>query len=392
MRNHCINNLLNLKDVFVKKINFFDDKVYIYIESVPHSSSCPHCNSSSFAIKDYYSQTIKDVPIHFKQTFLILKKRRYICKSCHKTFFEAFDFLPKFHRSTNRLTAYIFQQLTTNKSMKQIAYESFVSINKVMRTVDLFSSDNSTLPEVLSIDEFKGNSGNFKYQVALIDSKNHKIIDILPCRYKHDLCSYFKKFSFKERSKVKYFVSDLWETYKDISMTYFPNAKIVADRFHFFRYINNALNDVRKDVQKNLPKSEQKHFFHSRKLFLSKMKDLKPEQLEKLNYILINYSENLRIIYREKEDLLDIIHSNDSDSKITRFNDWVKRNLSIDIPKLNEVAKTYSHWSYEIKNSLTVPYSNGVIEGFNNKIKNLKRISFGFRNFKRFRTRILLLD
>ena len=122
------------------------------------------------------------------------------------------------------------------------------------------------------------------------------------------------------------------------------------------------------------------------------MKDLNTEQLEKLQYILINYSEDLRIIYREKEELLDIIHSNDHNKSITRFNEWVSRNLTTDIPKLNEVAKTYSHWSYEIKNSLTTPYSNGVIEGFNNKIKTLKRIAYGYRNFKRFRTRILLLD
>lgn len=237
-----------------------------------------------------------------------------------------------------------------------------------------------------------GNTGYYKYQVSLIDSKNHKILDILPCRYKHELCTYFRKYSYEERCKVKYFISDLWETYKDISMTYFPKAKIVADRFHYFRYINNALNDVRKEVQKNLPKSERKYFFRSRKLFLSKKENLSEEQIERLEYILINYSEDLRIIYSEKETLLNIIHSDNTENAIYQLNDWIKRNSIIDIPKLNEVAKTYLHWSYEIKNSLEVPYSNGVIEGFNNKIKTLKRIAFGFKNFKRFRTRILLLD
>lgn len=237
-----------------------------------------------------------------------------------------------------------------------------------------------------------GNTGYYKYQVSLIDSKNHKILDILPCRYKHELCTYFRKYSYEERCKVKFFISDLWETYKDISMTYFPKAKIVADRFHYFRYINNALNDVRKEVQKNLPKSERKYFFRSRKLFLSKKENLSEEQIERLEYILINYSEDLRIIYSEKETLLNIIHSDNTENAIYQLNDWIKRNSTIDIPKLNEVAKTYLHWSYEIKNSLEVPYSNGVIEGFNNKIKTLKRIAFGFKNFKRFRTRILLLD
>ena len=373
MRNNNINNLLNLKGVFIKNIENNDNNIIIHVQAEHHECLCPHCGSTTSKIKDYHSQIIKDAPIQFKNTYINLKKVRYYCKSCNKSFYEKLDFLAKHQRTTNRLLVYIYDQLTSNKSMTQIAKESNVSINKVMMNLS-------------------GNTGYYKYQVSLIDSKNHKILDILPCRYKHELCTYFRKYSYEERCKVKYFISDLWETYKDISMTYFPKAKIVADRFHYFRYINNALNDVRKEVQKNLPKSERKYFFRSRKLFLSKKENLSEEQIERLEYILINYSEDLRIIYSEKETLLNIIHSDNTENAIYQLNDWIKRNSTIDIPKLNEVAKTYLHWSYEIKNSLEVPYSNGVIEGFNNKIKTLKRIAFGFKNFKRFRTRILLLD
>lgn len=391
MRNNCINNLLNLKGVIIKNIKNFENSISIYIETEHHSQCCPHCNSYTSKIKDYHTQSIKDVPIQFKNTTLIVKKRRYQCKCCGKTFYEKLDFVPKYYRTTNRLLAYIYDQLLTNKSMKQIAKESNVSSNKIMRTIDLFDCENTTLPDVISIDEFKGNTGYYKYQVSLIDSKNHKILDILPCRYKHDLCTYFKKFPVSERSKVKYFITDLWETYKDISMTYFPKAKIIADKFHYSRYIVNAVNDVRIETQKDLPSKERKYFFHSKKLLLARHNNLKDESKEKLSYILINYSEDLRTVYREKEELLDIIHSKDCEFSKSQFNNWVKRNINSHIPKLRDVAKTYFNWSYEIRNSLEVPYTNGVIEGFNNKIKTLKRNAFGFRNFKRFRTRILLL-
>ena len=43
-------------------------------------------------------------------------------------------------------------------------------------------------------------------------------------------------------------------------------------------------------------------------------------------------------------------------------------------------------------NVLLLPSSNGYTEGCNNKIKVLKRISYGLRHFGRFRTRILLLS
>ncbi|MCI8621587.1 MAG: transposase, partial [Clostridia bacterium] len=58
---------------------------------------------------------------------------------------------------------------------------------------------------------------------------------------------------------------------------------------------------------------------------------------------------------------------------------------------LKNCAKTYFNWVTEIRNALEVPYSNGPMEGYNNKIKALKRVAFGFRNFTNFKARILLM-
>ena len=69
-----------------------------------------------------------------------------------------------------------------------------------------------------------------------------------------------------------------------------------------------------------------------------------------------------------------------------------KYNLEANYEVLQDCAKTYSHWIEEIRNSLLVPYSNGVMEGYNNKIKVLKRVAFGFRNFENFKARILLME
>jgi transposase len=90
------------------------------------------------------------------------------------------------------------------------------------------------MPEVLSIDEFKGNTNGEKYQCIITDPVNKTIVDILPARYKHRLFDYFKRF---DRSKTHYFVSDMWETYRDISKTYFKNAKFIVDKYHFVRQI-----------------------------------------------------------------------------------------------------------------------------------------------------------
>ena len=59
------------------------------------------------------------------------------------------------------------------------------------------------------------------------------------------------------------------------------------------------------------------------------------------------------------------------------------------ITELADVAKTYRHWAKGILNAFKYDLSNGTTEGFNNKVKVLKRTSYGIKNFDRFRTRIL---
>ena len=392
MQHNFIRNLLDLKGVIVKKVRYKKNFVKIHIELPVREQTCPHCKSKTTKIKDYRTQIIKDVPIRFKTTLLSYRKRRYQCKECGKTFYEKAHFLPKRARKTTRVTEFIVDRLKTKQSMKDIARDADVSVNTVSRLLPTLAVSVKHLPEVLCIDEFKGNTGHYKYQVSLMDGKTRKPIDIIECRYKTHLLDYFNKFSIEDRKKVKYIVTDLWKTYKDLANTYFPNAKVVADKFHFVRYITEAVDTVRKQVQEKLPRTERKYFKHSRKLLLSRYDNLKEEkQKEALNYILINYSENLRIVYREKEEMLKIVQMENKEQAIERLNAWIKRNLESDIPGLKGCAKTYFNWVIEIRNALEVPYSNGPMEGYNNKIKTLKRIAFGFRNFTHFKARILLM-
>lgn len=392
MQNDFIRNLLDLKGVMVKKVRYKKNFVKIHIEMPVREQTCPCCKSKTTKIKDYRTQVIKDLPIRFKTTLLSYRKRRYECKNCGKTFYEKVSFLPKRARKTTRVTEFIVDRLKSKQSMKDIAKDANVSVNTVSRLLAPLAVSARNLPEVLCIDEFKGNTGHYKYQVSLMDGKTRKPIDMIECRYKTHLFDYFNQFSLEQRKKVKYVVIDLWKPYQDLAKTYFPNAKIVADKFHFVRYAVEAVDTVRKQVQAKLPASERKHFKHSKKLLLSRYENLKTDkQKEDLNYLLINYSEDLRKVYNEKEELLKIIRMNNQEKAIDKLNKWVVQNLDSSISSLKQCSKTYFNWIAEIRNALTVPYSNGAMEGYNNKIKTLKRIAFGFRNFTNFKARILLM-
>ena len=101
----------------------------------------------------------------------------------------------------------------------------------------------AALPKVLSIDEFKGNSGGQKFQAILTDARDHRLFDILPSRNQTDLMQYL--LSFPNRKDVQYLITDMNQVYRDLAVQFFPNAKIVIDKFHVVRYVTWALENVR---------------------------------------------------------------------------------------------------------------------------------------------------
>lgn len=71
------------------------------------------------------------------------------------------------------------------------------------------------------------------------------------------------------------------------------------------------------------------------------------------------------------------------------FFEWIKWAETSGLEEFEKCAATYRNWSEGILNAFKYGLTNGPTEGYNNKIKILKRVSFGMRNFPRFRTRIL---
>ena len=71
------------------------------------------------------------------------------------------------------------------------------------------------------------------------------------------------------------------------------------------------------------------------------------------------------------------------------MSEWINSALDCGIERFVKCAKTMINWLPGILNSFSTSITNGFTEGCNNKIKVLKRNAFGYRNFKRFRNRIL---
>ncbi|MGO5078383.1 helix-turn-helix domain-containing protein, partial [Oscillospiraceae bacterium LCP25S3_E3] len=188
--NHFTEKLIGLQHIEVEKIEKTENSIHIFckLKRVPHK--CPCCGNTTDKIHDYREQVIKDIPAFGKHLFIHLKKRRYCC-SCGKRFAEKNDFLPRYHRMTNRLSAYIIDKLRSEVSFSSIAREVNLSVSTVIRVFDMVSYSPKKLPTALSIDEFKGNTGGEKYQCILTDPVNKIVLDILPKRKENYLTHYF---------------------------------------------------------------------------------------------------------------------------------------------------------------------------------------------------------
>lgn len=385
---HSTEKLLGLQGVKVNKVENDGNNVIIHLELERKEHKCPCCGGATDKIHDYRKQTIKDIPAFGKLATLVLRKRRYRCGHCGKRFFETNDFLPKYHRMTNRLSAYVINSLHKTCSFTDVAREVNLSVTTVIRIFDLVSYPKSPLPEVISIDEFKGNAGGEKYLNILANPANGVVLDILPSRHLKDLYDYFKVFPREERQKVKYFISDMWKPYADVASTWFKNATQVVDKYHWLRQVFWAFENVRKEEQKKLDKSIRKYFKKSRFLLMKRADKLNDDEKQRVN-IMLYYSANLSRAYWFKESFLKILDCEDSEKARVAMRDWILDAEESELMQFIKCANTIRNWYNGILNSFDIPYTNGFIEGCNNKIKVLKRNAYGYRNFRRFRNRIL---
>jgi len=106
---------------------------------------------------------------------------------------------------------------------------------------------------------------------------------------------------------------------------------------------------------------------------------------------MLEYSEDLRKAYFIKELFVDILDENSYLKQRTLFGEWLREVENSGIEELRAAITAFRNNYKYILNSLKYRYiSNGHTEGLNNKIEVLKRISYGARNFKYFRNRILM--
>lgn len=395
MHKKDIINLLGIQENLVKKVQRDEKSINIWLETKPKPHICPSCQHYTKHVHDYRLQKIQHINIGQVVSYIFLNKRRYVCHHCGKKFYEDYDFLQKFFRKSNQVFENVCNDLKSLKNFKTIAKDNHISIPTVVRFMHyniLFSNKyNVRLPERIGIDEFKGNCNGSKYLFHIFDLDTHKTIDILQSRTYNFLEDYFSKFSFEQRANVKVVSMDLYSPFKRVVKDKFFKATIVADNFHFTRIVMNALDELRLNLWRNAKGKEKLYFKHLKHALMKDSSKAKPKDLEKLLYA-FEFSPILKYAYKLKQDFLDIKKKPSFEEKEKAFRKWLNDAECSTIDEFKTPVKTLRQWHEYISNSFKLNLSNGPVEGKNNLIKTLKRLSFGFKNLNNFRARILLCE
>lgn len=371
---------------------------------------CPNCTSSNTIKFGLKHRVIKDDYLSNKITYIHLEYNRFKCKDCDKMFNDKIDFMSNTQSISFNLKMNILEDLKENVSFTTIANKRGVAIQTVINIFESYVSI-SRVPfgDVLCMDEFKNlKHSSGKYAFVMFDPNMHKVCDILESRKQEVIDSFLYSIDWAEKDKVRYVVTDMSESFRTIVKRHFKNAKHIVDTFHFARYVSEAFTSVRIRIQNSFNVNSKEYRVLKKNIdILNKYQmDLKDgirynsikqrktdiftllsdclsvsNELEKAYNIVQGFMTKLRCLkYEEAAEWMD---------------EWINTLNQCEIKEFHDLKGLFENWKDEIINSFIrfgeKKLHNGYIEGLNNKIKVIKRISFGYSNFTHFRNRLMYI-
>ena len=410
--------ILNIKDeniyfydncLEIKKINGINTKIFHgYLTYTPEY--CPHCGCINGGFHDIIKWNfkrnckIKIAKVANYNTILLLDKQRFFCKNCNRTFTASTNVVDFHKQISNDTRLSVILDLMNKGSEKDISIRNNISTNSVNRILDEISNDtivknNGLLPEILGIDEFSATKDTIsKLAFIIIDQTNKNIFDINPSRKSLDIKQYFRNYPKKERDKVKYITLDLYKPYYKLMHSLFRNAILIPDRFHIVIQARNALDKTRINLCKK-SNPNYKKFKKYWKLLLKDKRDLDKKKKkyqtcfkkEMTQYDIVSYLLNTNEeLYETYQIYQSILYSIDTRNKNIFLSIIHGKNQKIS-NHMRKALKTFRNMKKYILNAFDYEYSNGIVEGTNNLIKQIKHTAYGYRKFKHLKARVMLI-
>jgi len=355
--------------------------------------SCAHCGGVRLRNKGWVRRLIRHEDWGLRHCLLELQVPRSKCRTCGRHSRQPLPGILRCQRASEAFQQAIYQQHLDGINRSRLGRREGIGAATVERyfrrglTRQFREWHPPRCPRFLGLDEhfFTRRNG---YATTLCDLKNHKVYDVVLGRSEAALEAYFQRLEGKP--DVLLVCMDLSSPYRALVRRFFPNARIVADRFHVIRIINHHFLACWRDID---PVGSRNRGLLS--LMRRHRHRLTPAQQEKLAAYLHAHSA-LEVIYRFKQRLCYLLlkkHRNrrQCEALIPRFLRAVYQLRQAGLAQLVQLGQTLAAWSEEIAAMWRFTRNNGITEGFHNKMELINRQAYGFRNFQNYRLRVKVL-
>jgi transposase len=355
--------------------------------------SCPKCGGARLRNKGWCQRMVRHDDWGFRRGVLALEVRKSRCLDCGHTFRQRLPGIQPFQRASESFQQMVYQQHLDGINRSCLGRRKGIGAATVQRYFVRHLQRRARqdhppeCPKILGIDEhfFTRKKG---YATTFCDLRNHRVYDVTLGRSEAALEAYFVTLEGKEQVRVV--CMDLATVYRSIVKVQFPNAVIVADRFHVIRLINHHFLACWREID---PVGSKNRGLIS--LMRRHRHNLKPEQKLRLWAYLAEHPA-LELIYRFKQRLCYLLLKKHKTRKqcqklVPRFLRAVIELRQSGLAQLVTLGDTLHSWSDEIARMWRFTRSNGITEGFHNKMETISRQAYGFRNFENYRQRVQVL-
>ena len=376
----------------------------ITLESTKAGTRCRQCGKwiTKLHGRDEWVR-IRHLPAFGRLTYLRYRPHRYPCQDCegHPTTTQGLEWHDGNSPQSFAYDNPILLQWV-NSTVEDVSIKEGLSYASVAGTLERrieSSVDWSILAEIeiLGLDEIALRKGQGHY-VTLVTGRFRDgeivILGVLPGHEKAVLVEYLRLIPLRILQAIQTVCCDLWEAYIEAVREEIPTARIVADRFHVARQYRDAADQIRKtELQRwkqELSKEEYQKLAGSFRAFRKNAKDLNKEERKTLRSF-FEYSACAQQAYDFREELTAIYDMNlsrkQAQSKILR---WILQVEKSALLCFDTFIRLLRYWWEEITNFFVHRENSGFVEGFNNKVKVLKRRCYGIFNLKHLFQRISL--
>lgn len=356
---------------------------------------CARCGSKNVCRKGTKSRTFVGVPLKFMPTEIRAKIPRVECKNCGKIGQIPIEFARPKVRFTRFFEAYaltLLEHMTCKDvaGLCRVSWDTIKDIDK-RNLRKRFSKPSLKGVTQIAIDEIAVKKGH-NYVTLVLDLESRRILHVGDGRGADSLKEFWKRLK-RNKVRIQSVATDFSPAFIKAVRENLPKANHVFDRFHLVQMFHRTIISCRRSIYKELTQDEERRALKGCRFLLLKRRDdldparREPERLEKA----LAASGDLTQLYFLKEELSQFWEQADLNAAKGYLFDWLERAESLKIQSLTTFCKTIRAHLVGIFSWYTTPISTGPLEGINNKIKTLKRQSYGFRDSEYFRLKILAI-